>query len=331
MTLTGATLSLVLAAVTLSLQSPPADPLREVRALIDAGKPAAAIEKLKTLDAAAPRVAEMLGVAYYHAGDPLRAIEQLAAVVDRLPEGSLERREAVQVLGLSHYLAGHLAEAVPFLEKTREIAPDNLELSYALGMAYIQTRQPTKARESWARTFRAPPDSAAAHLVTAQMMIRAGMDEMAEAELKQALAKDARLPHVHFLLGQTALFRGRLDEAVALLQREIEVSPGDSMAFYRLGDAFARRLEWDAAIASLQRSIWLNPYFSGPYILLGRAFLKKGDTVTAEGMLRRAVQYDPNNKAGHYMLGQLLQQTGRAEEARRELEIAEKLPETSDR
>jgi tetratricopeptide (TPR) repeat protein len=313
-----------------ALVTQPGDPLAEARALIEAGKPAAAIEKLKTVDPS-PQVAEMLGVAYYHAGDPLRAIEQLAAVVDKLPDRSLERREAVQVLGLSHYLAGHLAEAVPFLEKTREFAADNLELSYALGMAYIQTQQPAKAREAWARTFRAAPDSAAAYLVTAQMMIRAGMDEMAEAELKQGLAKDPRLPHAHFLLGQTALFRGRLEEAVALLGREIEISPGDSTAFYRLGDAYARQMKWDDAIASLQRSIWLNPYFSGPYILLGRAYLKKGDTATAEGMLRRAVGYDPNNKAAHYMLGQLLQQTGRTEEARRELEIAQKLPETIDR
>ena len=48
-------------------------------------------------------------------------------------------------------------------------------------------------------------------------------------------------------------------------------------------------------------------------------------------MLRRAVQYDPNNKAAHYLLGQLLQQTGRAEEARREFETAERLQDTVDR
>ena len=83
--------------------------------------------------------------------------------------------------------------------------------------------------------------------------------------------------------------------------------------------------EWDQAIAALQRSIWLNPYFSGPYILLGRAYMKKGEPAAAEGMLRRAIEYDPNNKAAHYLLAQLLQQPGRAEEARRELEIAERL------
>jgi Flp pilus assembly protein TadD len=81
----------------------------------------------------------------------------------------------------------------------------------------------------------------------------------------------------------------------------------------------------------LQKSVWINPYFSGPYILLGRTYMKKGDPAAAEGMLRQAIAYDPNNKAAHYMLGQLLQQAGRTEEARRELDTAERLQAPTDR
>ena len=324
--------------LALMLQAPsapvgPSDAiLAEARALIDAGNPAAAALKLRALDPAArPRVAHLLGVAYYHAGDPARAIAQLAAVLPKLTEGSLERREAVQVLGLSHYLAGHIAESIPFLEQTRAAMPESTDLAQALATAYAQTAQPAKARESWARAFGVAPESAAAHLLAAQMMIRAGLEEMAEAELKQALAKDPRLPRVRLLLGQTALFRGRLDEAVALLLGELQVSPGEAMAFHLLGDAYSRQLKWDAAVAALQKSIWINPYFSGPYILLGKAYMKKGDVAMAEGMLRQAVQYDPNNKAAHYLLGQLLQQMGRSDEARRELETSERLPGVRER
>jgi tetratricopeptide (TPR) repeat protein len=183
----------------------------------------------------------------------------------------------------------------------------------------------------WAAAFGVGPDTAAARVLTAQMMVRAELDEMAEAELKQALARDPRIPHANFLLGQTALFRGRLDEAVALLGRELEVNPTDSMALYRLGDAYVRQLRWDDAVAALQKSVWLNPFFSGPYILLGKAYAKKNDPAAAEGMYRRAVDYDPNNKAAHYLLGQLLRQMGRMDEARRELEIAERLPGMSER
>jgi superkiller protein 3 len=310
---------------------PVAAVLAKGRRLLDEGRAPAAIEALRVAPTTDPRVRALIGVAYYHANEPIRAIEQLAGVVDALPPDSAERREAIQVLGLSHYLAGHLGEAIPFLEQTRAFAPDSSELAYVLGMAYIQTRQPDRARETWSRAFNVPADSAAARLLNAQMMVRAEMEEMAQAELTAALQKDPRLPQAHLLLGQAALFRGRLDEAIALFGKELDVDPGNAMAFYRLGDAYTRRLQWDKALDALQRSVWLNPYYSGPYILMGKAYQAKGDRTAAEGMLRRAIAYDPNNKAAHYLLAQVLQQLGRAEEAGKEFDIAQRLQGTTDR
>ena len=325
----------LLLAVALHLAAGGADArvaaLNEARRLVNAGKPDAALEALRALPAGDAQAALLRGVAHYHANHPVQAIDALAPAAAKLPEGSLERREAVQILGLASYLAGRIAEAIPYLEQTRQWAEGNPELSYVLGMAYVQTRQADKARDTWARSFGVPPTSAAAHLLAAQMMVRAELDELAGAELKQALALDPRLPRASFLLGQTALFRGRLDEAVALFKRELEINPGDAMSFYRLGDAYTRQLKWDDALAALQKSVWINPYFSGPYILLGKTYTRKGDLAAAEGMLRQAIGYDPNNKAAHYLLGQLLQQAGRTEEARRELEIAEKLQGNVDR
>ena len=309
-----------------SQSDPIATALAEARAMISEGNAKAAIARLQSLpDVKDVRVAHLLGVAYYHAGDLPQAIETLAPIIDKLPPDSAQRREAVQSLGLAHYLAGHMADAVPFLEQTSAWAPNNNELTYALGTAYIQTRQPAKARESFARMFRVAPDSAAAHLITAQMMVRLEFQEFAEAELKQAIEKDPKLPQAHYLLGQMAIFRARYDEGVQLLEREIALNPGNAMAYYKLGDAYTRQLKWDEAIAPLQKSIWLSPYYSGPYILLGKTYLKKKNLSTAEGMLKRAIQFDPNNKSAHYLLGQVYQQTGRAEDAKREFAIAEKL------
>jgi tetratricopeptide (TPR) repeat protein len=305
--------------------------LAEARALINQGRAKEALPKLLALDPTEPRVAYLQGLAFYHTDEYVKAVEKLTPVVDKLPQGSIERREAVQVLGLSLYLAGRLAESLPYLEQTRVWATDNIELAYILGNLYVQTQKPKEAREAFARLFQVPPDSAAAHLLAAQMMTRLEFEEMAEAELRQAIAKEPRIPQAHYLLGVSAIFRGQLDEARALLEMELVVSPGHAMALYRLGDAYTREARWDEAIAALQKSVWLSPYFSGPYILLGKAYLKKGQPATAEGMLERAIQYDPNNKAAHYLLGQLFQQTGRSEEARRELAIADKLQAEPER
>lgn len=310
-------------------QQPAADPstvVSEARQLINAGHPQQAIQKLEQLPSPRPpAVAEVLGVAYFHVDDHAHAITALAPVLDKFAEGTIERREIVQVLGLSYYLAGRFADAIPLLEATRTWAADNLELSHLLGLSYIQTRQPDRAREAFARMFAMPADSAPAHLVAGQMMVRLEFDALAEAELKQAIEKQATLPRANLLLGQIALFRGRVDEAISLTQRELAISPTDAMAFSQLGDAYVRQAKWDEGMAALQHSIWLNPFYSAPYILLGKAYVKKGQPETGEGMLRRAVQYDPNNRSAHYLLAQLLQQLGRVDEAKQEFAIAERL------
>ncbi len=236
----------------------------------------------------------------------------------------------MQLLGTAHYVLGHMTEAVPFLEQTLAWAPNSNEMLYALGMACIQTRQDDKGRSAFARMFRVAENSPAAHLFTAQMMVRVELNEQAEAELKQALTKNPKLPQANFLLGVIEIQKSRFEEAIALLEKEVEINPGNAMVFYRLGDAFTRQLKWDDAIPALQKSVWLNPFYSGPYILLGKSYLKKRDLANAEGMLKRAIQMDPNNKSAHYMLGQLYQQTARAEDARREFAIAEKLQGSND-
>jgi tetratricopeptide (TPR) repeat protein len=330
-------MSLTLAALALSVllvasgQDAPDDPaLTEARRLINAGEPLKAVPSLQAIRADAPpdrraRIDLVLGVAYYHADDPARTVETLMPIVDRFPSGSLERREADQVLGLSLFVTGRYADAVPRLEATRQWATGNLDLAYALGRAYIQTQRPDDARRCLAEVFGVAPDSAAAHLVTAQTMIRLEAVPEAEKELARAVAIDPKLPGANLLLGQLALFRGRFEEAAVLTQRELAINPANAMAFSQLGDALVRQSKWDEAIAALRRSTWINPYYSAPYILLGRAYAKKDQPAAAEAMLRQAIDYDPNNRTAHYQLAQLLQQQGRAEEAAREFEMAEKL------
>jgi tetratricopeptide (TPR) repeat protein len=301
-----------------------ADAWAEARALIAQGKAAAALAKLQALPPDM-RVTQLLGVAYYHAGDHVRALEQFNRVINELPKDAPTWRETVQLSGLAHYVLGHWAEAAPLLEQTRAWLPESNELAYASGLAWVYTRQPAKARAAFGRLYRVAPDSPAAHLLTAQMMFRIEMEEFAVVELNQALVKDPRLPQANYLLGQIALYKGRFDEALALFEKELALNPNNANAHYKIGDAFTRMLKWDEAIAALQKSVWLNPFYSGPYILLGKAYLRKREFSNAEGMLKRALQTDPNNKAAHYLIAQVYQQTNRPEDAKREFAIADKL------
>ena len=99
------------------------------------------------------------------------------------------------MLGLSYFLAGRFADAVPRLEATREWAADNVELGYVLGQAYIQVGQADRARQAFARDFRRRGElRRGAPALRAQMMIRLEIEALAEAELKRAMEMDPRLP-----------------------------------------------------------------------------------------------------------------------------------------
>lgn len=305
----------------------------DARRLIETGKTDAAIGLLTDASKTSnqPEFSYLLGLAYHQKRDYLHAVEHLSAAIQAMPETDGDYRQAIKLLGISHYLLGHHRDAIPYLEKTSRLVPDSAEINYALGTCYIQARNPDKSRETFARMFRIQQTSAAAYLINAQMLVRQQFEELAEQELKRALELDPKLPQVNFLLGEMAIYHAEIDRGIALLQKEIEINPAFALAYYWLGEAYSRQLKWDEAIAPLQKSIWLNPYFSGPYIVLGKVYLKKEELPNAESMLRRAIQMDPNNFSAHHLLAQVLQRANRPEEAKREFETAEKLRTSADK
>lgn len=238
------------------------------------------------------------------------------ALKDQKP-GSAEYQETTLLLAQSLYLTSQFEKAIPWLEKAAGAGSRKLEASYMLGNAYIQSHRPEKAVAAFAQLFGVKSDSAAAHLLTAQMMVRLGFEDAGQKEAAKALELNARIPEAHFLIGELATYHGQIDDAVTELKKEIEINPNFAMAYYKLGDAYTRRERWQEAIPELERSIWLNPTYSGPYILLGKAYFKQEDFTNAEKMLRQSLKMDPQNLFAHYMLGQTLMKLGQSEEAKK--------------
>jgi tetratricopeptide (TPR) repeat protein len=267
------------------------------------------------------------GVNFYKQRQFAKTIESLERAVAAEKPGTPEYRESAVILGQSYYLSSKLPEAAAWLQKAVDNGVHINEVFYMLGNCYIQQREPAKSRAAFAAMFNVPFDSAAAHLLTAQFMIRQEFEEFAQKELAQAVEIDPKIPQAHYLLGMMAIFRNEIDKGIEEMRMEISINPDFAMAHYKLGDAYTRREDWDAAIPALQRSVWLNPDYSGPYILLGKSYFKKNDVLSAEGMLRRAIKMDPGNYQAHYLLGQVLMQMGKTEEGRKMLDESQKLRE----
>jgi tetratricopeptide (TPR) repeat protein len=252
------------------------------------------------------------GLDLYHQHKYAEAIPALEEAAQAEDPHSAEYKETVLLIGQSYFLLSQAPKAIPWLEKV----PMVNEANYMLGYAYLQTGQQQKSEAAFARLFGLKPDSAGAHLLAGQMMLKKEYETQAMTEVQQAIALDPKLPEAHFLLAEMEIYRGQLDAAIEDLQRELAINPNFSMAWYRLGDAYTRQEKWDLAIPNLQRAIWLNPDFSGPFILLGKCYFKQHNYSNAEGILRRALILDPQNASATYLLGQTLMLMGKTAEGR---------------
>src|SRR5262249_4042422 len=139
------------------------------------------LEALATTQPDAKGLSHELGIAYYKKGDYLKAV---ASLKKALEENSGDN-EAIQLIGLSYYLAGRPAEAIAPLEKVQTWYPSaNVDASYILGICYLQTKDYPSSRKAFAKMFAVPPDSAASYLFAARMMLRFDFDVVAEQYAK---------------------------------------------------------------------------------------------------------------------------------------------------
>jgi tetratricopeptide (TPR) repeat protein len=304
--------------------------LSESKTLIEQGKYDEAIQKLSVLGTANPQakdVQHQLALAYYRKGDFPKAQNAFTKAVHENPND----HEAVQLLGLSLYQLGRPAEAIGYLKQAQSwIGEANVQGAYVLGLCYIQTQKYDEARKSFATMYNVPPESAAAHLFLARMLLRQGYDPVAEQNAQQAATIDPKLPLVHYLLGEFYLYKSNVAKAVDEFEQERKMNPAYAPTYDRLGDSYSRLGKYDDAERVLQSAILLDATSTGPYILMGKVLNKKKDYPLAASYLQKAIKMDPSNYMTHHLLGESYRGLGRSFDADRELKRAQELQSATE-
>jgi len=302
-------------------QSPDAE-LAAARALIGQGRLDDAIARLSALQQklpSRPEIGRELGVAYYRKGDFMRAATLLQEAFTRRPEDS----DVAQLLGLAYYLTGRPAAAIAPLERLRASDPRaSIDAAYVLSLCYALNREFDKARAAFASLYGVAPDSAAAHVILGAMLVRQGLDPVADQEAKAALALNANIPRGHFVLGEVAMYRADYEKALAEFQEEIRINPAFAPARTRAADAELHLERFAEAETESERSIWLDSTTSEPLLVLAKTLLAQGRNEQAERTLLSALALDANSYTAHFLLGQAYRQLGKTELADRESRLA---------
>lgn len=307
----------------------PGTTLTQAQADLDGGRPAEAIHLLQTMRAAnpaAPGAAHLLGLAYYRTGKLAQARQAFSDAIAANPSDI----ESVQMEGLTLYRLGQPAAAIPYLERVRQWLPQaNADATHVLGLCYMNAQRFDEARGAFASEYGLAPDSGAAYLLLARMLMVANLASKAQKTAEQALKLAPTLPLAHFLLGEADLFQSDLAGASAEFEAERTINPSYAPVYERLGDVYFRLGRYPEAEQSLLKAIELDTSRTGPFLLMGQVLLRRNDLPEAAMYLEHAEKMDPSNFLLHTQLAQVYRRLGRSDEARAEFETATRIHASS--
>ena len=295
-----------------------------------------------------PDIQNALGEALERIG----ALDAAIAAYRAALQGNPQFRKASNNLILALVKAGKGEEAVRRAKELVSQAPNDPDRYFTLGLAQSE-QNIADAMKSFRRALEIDPRHALARYNLALALNRSDRTPEAIDELKKTLAIDARA-ETHYMLGVMYSHQGEFDLAERELKAAIAADSRSAEAHAALGAVFRARRDWENAERELRRAIAINPDPATHYTLaqvlqqrgdsaeatailgqaeqlrhqreqdqqasvltsVGSAKFDAGDFSSALDLFRRAVAASGEYAPAYYQMGRTLQRLGREEEAK---------------
>jgi tetratricopeptide (TPR) repeat protein len=250
----------------------------------------------------------------------------LSAVIDRDPANA----QAQYWLGQVYIKRRELGEGISGIERSVELAPDNLRLRFELGLAYERANRLEEARRTYEYIIGQPIEDTKLmaevakrlSLVKARQATEAGDDARAAKEYESLLEQYPDDLNLMELTAHAYNTVGRYEEADALFDRVIKARPRDMSLRFRVAVVHEGRGETERAQEELAKVVELDPRGEVGRAALDRLGLKEGLDLMRENkldqalaVLERVLSRVPNEPLTNLNAGILYQRLGRNAEA----------------
>jgi predicted O-linked N-acetylglucosamine transferase (SPINDLY family) len=145
--------------------------------------------------------------------------------------------------------------------------------------------------------------------------LEAGRFQPAEALARAITASAPQYGRGWKALGVALLCQGRAADALAPMQRSVELSPNDSEAHKNLGNTFQQLDRLTDAEASYRQALRIEPEYAEVHCNLGNVLKEQGRNAEAEASYRRSIAINPEIAESNSNLGNMLKEQGRFAEA----------------
>jgi tetratricopeptide (TPR) repeat protein len=294
------------------------------------GKPADSIPHFRAALERQPGLAKiqgLLGMAESRTLDFPAARKDMEAAFPSIQDPRFQLQLGLELVSLDTQ-SGDLDKAAAVISQLTKVNPDNPELLYAAYRTYSDL-----AGESMLALSVAAPESPQMHQLMAHEDTRQGNTNAAIAQYRRAIAADPHLPGVHFELAE--LLHTSSDEAVKKEAEQeyhaaVRENPQDEKSILRLAEIDAQKGNRELSLQEYTKAVALQPGDADAKLGLAKALLEMNQPDQALPLLEDAVKLEPTNATAHYRLATLYRKLGRADDAKREMELYKKFKEMKE-
>lgn len=207
----------------------------------------------------------------------------------------------LKIVGLDYVLLNDYANAIKWFEKAVELDPKNKDAWYYLGRAYYSRSLLPESRRAFQTVLDLDP-----------------RDARAENNLGLILESEAKP-----------------DEALETYRKAIEWQEGSprrsEQPYLNLGNLLLEIDRVGEAVAPLEKAVELGQDNASCHLKLGTAYLRTNQLPEAQRELEKAERLEPENAAIHYQLARFYKQAHQLEKAKIEFQRTEELHERAAR
>ncbi len=268
-------------------------------------------------------------------------LDVAATIYQRILTTAPGHGKTLHYLGILASQTGQLEKATELLSKAAAAVPHDAAVHHDLGEMHRVSGRLEAAAAALQRALGIDPGSGDSHFGLAMALHGLGLTPGIDPAEKQRLLEEALVHYQKSIeveprcanssenwdrLGMCQAALGKEDEAIACLERAVELNPKSADALHHLGVALHKVRGPRPAIDVLKRLHMAHPQHVDGLIEMAGVLREVGLIVESISCCRRAIELEPGGWSAHANLGLALNWAGRNEEAvaayRRAVELA---------